>query len=52
MAYEKETDIDNKMNNYLRTTGIINNMFRPRKTLKKTRLKLYKYTDPCRFIIW
>jgi len=41
MAYEKEMDIDNKMNNYLRTTGIINNMFRPQKTLKKTRLKLY-----------
>jgi len=41
MAHEKETDIDNKMNNYLRITGIINNMFRPQKTLKKTRLKLY-----------
>jgi hypothetical protein len=30
-------DIDNKLNNYLRITGIINNMFRP----KKTKIKLY-----------
>jgi hypothetical protein len=34
-------DIDNKLNNYLRITGIINKMFRPKKTLKKTRIKLY-----------
>jgi hypothetical protein len=34
-------DIDNKLNNYLIITGIMNNMFRPQKTLKKTRLKLY-----------
>ena len=33
-------DIDNKLNNYLKNTGIINNMFRPQKTLKKTRIKL------------
>jgi hypothetical protein len=30
-------DIDNKLNNYLRITYIINNAFRP----KKTRIKLY-----------
>jgi hypothetical protein len=30
-------DIDNKLNNYLRITDIINNAFRP----KKTRIKLY-----------
>jgi hypothetical protein len=41
MSYEKEMDIDNKMNNYLKTTGIINNMFRPQKTLNKTGLQLY-----------
>jgi len=34
-------DIDNKFSNYLKMTVIINNMFRPQKTLKKTRLKLY-----------
>ena len=42
MSYEKEMDIDNKINNYLKITGIINNMFIPKKkkTFKKTRLKL------------
>jgi len=34
-------DIDNKLNNYLKITGTLNNMFRPQKTLKKTRIKLY-----------
>jgi hypothetical protein len=33
-------DIDNKLNNYLKIRGIF--MFRPKKTLKKTRIKLYK----------
>ena len=27
--------------NYLKITGILNNIFRPQKTLKKTRIKLY-----------
>jgi len=27
--------------NYLKITGIINNVFRPQKTLKKTRIKLH-----------
>ena len=34
-------DIDNKLRNYLKITGILNNVFRPQKTLKKTRMKLY-----------
>ena len=34
-------DIDNKLHNYLKITGIINNVFRPQKTLKKTTIKLY-----------
>jgi hypothetical protein len=34
-------DIDNKVNNYLKITGITNKMFRPQKTLKKRRIKLY-----------
>jgi len=34
-------DIDNKLRNYLKITGILNNEFRPQKTLKKTRIKLY-----------
>jgi hypothetical protein len=41
ISYEKELDIDNKLHNYLKITGILNNTFRPQKTLKKTRIKLY-----------
>ena len=40
ISYEKELDIDNKLHNYLKITGILNNVFRPQKTLK-TRIKLY-----------
>ena len=40
MSYEKELVIDNKLQNYLKITGIINNVFRLQKTLKKTRIKL------------
>ena len=40
ISYEKELDVDNKLHN-LKITGIINNVFRPQKTLKKTRIKLY-----------
>ena len=39
--YGKELDIDNKLHNYLKITGIINGVFRPQKTLKKTRIKIY-----------
>jgi len=43
-------NVDNKLNNYvyLKITGIINNMFRPKKTLKKTGIKLHNtraFTD-------
>ena len=41
ITYEKEWDIDNKLLNYLKITGILNDVFRPQKPLKKTRLKLY-----------
>ena len=37
ISYEKGLDIDNKLHNYLKITGILNNVFRPQKTLKKTR---------------
>jgi len=33
-------DIDNKLNNYLKIAGIINNTIRPRVTFKITRIKL------------
>jgi len=41
ISYENELDINNKLHNYLKITGILNNVFKPQKTLKKTRLKLY-----------
>ena len=41
ISYEKELDIDNKLHNYLKITGILNNVFRLQKALKKTRIKLY-----------
>jgi len=40
-SYEGELDIDNKLNNILKITFILKNLFRPQKTLKKTRMKLY-----------
>ena len=30
-SYEGELDIDNKLNKFLKITGILNNMFRPQK---------------------
>jgi len=41
ISYESEMDIDNKLHNYLKITGILNNVFRPQKSLKKARTKLY-----------
>jgi len=41
IPYKKELDADNKLHNYLKITGILSNVFRPQKTLKKTRIKLY-----------
>ena len=35
ILYEKELDIDTKLHNYLKITGIINNVFRPQKPLRK-----------------
>ena len=31
ISYEKELDIDNKLHNYLKITGILNNVFKPEK---------------------
>ena len=33
IPYEKELDIDNKLHNYLKIIGILNNDFRPQKEL-------------------
>ena len=41
ITYEKKVDIDNILNEYLKITGIIKNMFRP----QKTRIKLCNTLD-------
>ena len=41
ISYEGEMDIDKKLNNFLKITGVLNNVFRSQKPLKKTRIKLY-----------
>lgn len=41
ISYENEMDVDNKLNNHLKITGIVNNMLRAQNILKKTRIKLY-----------
>ena len=35
VSYEGELDIDNKSNNFLKITVILNNVFRPQKPLRK-----------------
>ena len=32
ISYEGELDVDNKLNNILKITGILNNVFRPQKS--------------------
>ena len=39
ISYEKELDIDNKLRNYLKITGIINNVSRPQKNPKENKNK-------------
>jgi len=34
ISYKKELDIDNKLHNYLKITGILNNVFRPQQKKK------------------
>jgi hypothetical protein len=40
-SYDKELDIDNKLHNYLNITDILNNVYKKKKSLKKTIIKLY-----------
>jgi len=35
ISYEGELDIENKLNNFLKITGVLNNVFRPQKPLRK-----------------
>jgi len=35
ISYEGELETDNKLNNFLKITGILNNVFRPQKLSRK-----------------
>ena len=35
ISYEGELEIDNKLNNFLKITDILNNVFRPKNSLRK-----------------
>jgi len=48
-SYEKEVEIDNKLKEYLKITGIVNSVFRPQKTSKNTRIKLHSTLAPPAF---
>jgi len=41
ISYEGEMDVDDKLKNFLKITGILNNVFRPQISLRKSRIKLY-----------
>jgi hypothetical protein len=51
MHYEKEVDIDNKLRNYLKIKGVINNKFRPQKTLKRRTKFYYALAFPTLFVV-
>ena len=40
ISYEKELDIDNKLHNYLKIIGILNNVFRPPKNSQENKNKI------------
>jgi hypothetical protein len=42
ISYGKEVDINKKLHAFLKITGIIDNMFKPKKTLEKTIINLYQ----------
>jgi hypothetical protein len=52
ISYERELYIDNKLNNYLKITGILNTVFIPQKTLLKTRIKLYNTPAGPPSVMW
>jgi len=41
IPYEGELDTDNRLNKFSKIIGILNNVFRPQKNLKKIRIKLH-----------
>jgi len=39
ISYEGELDTDNKLNTFLKITGVLNNVFRPQKNPKENNTK-------------
>ena len=52
ISYEGELDTDNKLHNFLKITGILNNVFRPQKTPLENKNKTTQYTSPSSLVIW
>ena len=50
ISYEGELDIDNKLNNFLKIACILNDVFRPQKSLKNKN-KTIQYTGPSSLVI-
>jgi hypothetical protein len=48
ISYENNVDISTKIFNYNRTTGIINQIFKPSLVQKHTRIKICKTLAPCK----
>lgn len=44
MSYEKEVDINNKFNSYLKVTGVINNYDQTTEDFKQKKNNIMKYT--------
>jgi hypothetical protein len=50
---KENSTLKKKLNNCLKITGILNNVFRPQKAFKKTRIKLYNtLAGPPSAVIW
>ena len=52
ISYEKEQDIDNRLHNYLKIIGILNNVFRPQKKPLRKQDKIIQYNSSPSFVIW
>jgi hypothetical protein len=54
ISYEKQFDIDNELHNYLKITGILNDVFRlqEKKNPRENKNKIIQYTGPPSVVIW
>ena len=52
ISYEKEVDIDNKLHNYLKITGILIMCLDHKKNPYENRNKIIQHTSPPSFVIW